>query len=422
MTKPGFSVLGMILKGYPRISETFILNEISLLEEMGLSIHIFSMRRPRESFSHDIVKKIKARVDYLPETFLASLSLLLPPNLLLAAKSPESYKAAFTTACRRFLRSKKMATLKHFLQAGYLVEKLLPASNVSHFHAHFAHSPASVAFFASLLCGIPFSFTAHAKDIYTSNPDQLAEKMDMASFVVTCTEYNKNYLSRITNVSKTSVYRIYHGIDIELFSNRSVNISPGPPYRILTVSRLTAKKGLPTVFRALGILRDKGISFHHTLIGDGEDRKEILELVRSLELDSHTRWLGTLAHDVVIEEYRNADIFVIGCEIAANGDRDGIPNVCVESMAMGTPVVATRVSAIPELIENGKTGLLVEPANPAEMATAIERLLTDKELRKNIIHSARTRVCNDFNNRSLIKNLAALYSARGFKFYSLQSL
>lgn len=409
MTKPGLPVLGMILKGYPRISETFILNEISLLEELGLSIHIFSMRRPRESFSHSIVKRIKARVDYLPETFLTSLPLLLPPNLLLAAKSPESYKAAFTSACRRFLRSKKMATFKHFFQAGYLVEKLLPESNISHFHAHFAHSPTSVAFFANLLCGIPFSFTAHAKDIYTSNPDQLAEKMDMAKFVVTCTEYNKNYLSRIADSSKQSVYRIYHGIDIELFSNSNVNISPKPPYRILTVSRLTAKKGLPTVFRALGILRDKGISFQHTLIGDGEDRKEILELVKSLKLGSNTRWLGAQTQDVVIEEYSNSDIFVIGSEIAASGDRDGIPNVCVESMAMGIPVVATRVSAIPELIENEKTGLLVEPGNPAEMAIAMERLLTDQKLRKDVIHSARQRVCHDFNNRSLIKNLADLY-------------
>jgi glycosyltransferase involved in cell wall biosynthesis len=399
----------MILKGYPRISETFISNEILLLEEQGMSLHILSMRQPREAFSHNSVGRIRAGVDYLPETLLTSLPFLLPQNMLLAAKQPRCYATALRMAFRRFLRTRKSATLKHLFQAGYLVNKLLPNSGITHFHAHFAHSPTSVAFFASLLSGIPFSFTAHAKDIYTTDPAQLREKMAHASFVVTCTEYNRRYLSQLLGAAAPAIFRIYHGIDIGLFSSHQAGVPSLPPYRILTISRITAKKGLATVFKALGILRDRGIRFHHTLIGDGEDRDSLKKLVQDLGLESLSRWMGTMPHDEVIRQYQKADIFVLGCEIAANGDRDGVPNVCVESMAMGVPVVATRVSGIPELIENGKTGLLVEPGNPEALADAMIKALTDDDLRQKIVAAARDRVNRDFNNRNLIGDLAGLY-------------
>ena len=138
-------LLGMILKGYPRISETFISNEILLLEELGFRIHLFSMRRPRETFSHASVSRIRAAVDYLPETLLRPLPRLIYHNALLARKIPKRYAVALKTAMRRFGRTRKPATFKHLLQAGYLVQRLLPEKNVVHFHAHFAHSPASVA-------------------------------------------------------------------------------------------------------------------------------------------------------------------------------------------------------------------------------------------------------------------------------------
>ncbi len=403
-------MLGMILKGYPRISETFISNEILLLEEQGIKLHILSMRQPRETFFHASVGRIKAPVSYLPETFLTSLPLLLPQNLILAAKQPRIYAAAFRMACRRFLRTRKSATFKHLFQAGYLVNSLLPGSHITHFHAHFAHSPTSVAFFASLLSGIPFSFTAHAKDIYTTDPVQLREKMAHARFVVTCTEYNRSHLARISDNAAPAVFRIYHGIDVGLFTSRHTAVLPAPPYRILTVSRMTAKKGLPTVFKALRILHDRGIGFHHTLIGEGEERDRLKKLVRNLGLESFCQWMGTMPHDAVIRQYQQSDVFVLGCEIAANGDRDGIPNVCVESMAMGVPVVATRISAIPELIENGKTGLLVDPGNPEALAEAMIQALTDADLRQGIIAAARDRVIRDFNNRNLIDDLADLYT------------
>ena len=403
-------VLGMILKGYPRISETFISNEILLLEKLGFAVHLFSMRQPRENFAHDSVNQIRARVDYLPESLIRPLPRLLYHNLILAYKQPRIYAAALKTAWHRFLRTRKSATIKHLLQAGYLAHRLLPASGVCHLHAHFAHSPTSVAMFTSQLTGLPFSFTAHAKDIYTSDPRQLSEKIDLARFVVTCTEYNRRHLSKISDGIETPIHRIYHGIDMDLFAGRDgQQPNRGQPYQILTIARLTAKKGLPTVYQALKILAGRGLEFEHTLIGDGEDRESILKLIKRLKLSSVTRWLGTLPHDVVLEHYRAADLFVLGCEVASNGDRDGIPNVLIESMAMGVPVVATDISAIPELVVDGQTGLLAPAGRPDKLADAILRMLTDNELRSSVLPSARQSVEENFDNRKLIQDLADIY-------------
>jgi len=402
--------LGMILKGYPRISETFISNEIRLLEEHGIPVHIFSMRKPRESFCHPSVKEIQARVDYLPETIISRhLPTVLRHNALLATRRPARYAVAFKLALRRFRRTRKSATLKHLLQAGYLVNFGLAQRGIGHLHAHFAHSPTSVAMFSSLLSGLPFSFTAHAKDIYTSDVQQLREKLGMAAYAVTCTEYNRRHLMGLGQNGGTPIHRIYHGIDLSLFNNQSPRPTPAPPYRILSIARLTAKKGLPTVFQALARLQQEGMAFDYTLIGDGDDRNKTLGLIESLGLSARTRWLGTLPHDVVREHYRQSDLFVLGCEIAANGDRDGIPNVLVESLAMGVPVVATRVSAIPEIITPGETGLLVEPGRPDRMASAMTQALTDHELRRRLIAAGHQRVQASFDNIKLVGELVAIH-------------
>lgn len=408
MKENGKPVLGMVLKGYPRISETFISNEILLLERLGFSIHLFSMRHPREAFSHKSVKSIRAKVDYLPHTILKSLPLFLYHNILFAAKHPSRYAGAAGVAFRRFLRTRKSATIKHLLQAGLIVHKFMPGQNIVHLHAHFAHSPTSVAMFASRLSGLDFSFTGHAKDIYTSDPRQLKEKIRFARFVCTCTEYNKIFLEK-TGGGTTRVHRVYHGIDLTLFNGGNDNTAPEAPFEIFTVARMVPKKGLPTVYHALKLMKERGILFRHTLVGDGDDREKTLRLITDLNLDDQCRWLGTLTHEKVLDHYRNSDLFVLGCEVASTGDRDGIPNVFVESMAMGVPVVSTHISAIPELVTDGETGLLVPPGSPVLLANAMERMLTDEELRQKVIPAARRKVKTVFDNKKLIQKLAEIY-------------
>jgi len=403
-------VLGMVLKGYPRISETFISNEILLLERLGLKIRIFSMRRPREPFCHDSVRQIKARVDYLPTELFLDFPRLILPAALLASRRPRRFLAAVHKAGEHFAKTRSQGTIKHLLQASYLVNQYLRRSpEVVHLHAHFAHSPTSVAMFAGLLSGLDFSFTAHAKDIYTSNPDRLREKINLASLVVTCTALNKKFLQDLDKNTTTPIHCVYHGIDLNLFHTGITRRQPRQPYRILSVARLTAKKGVPTILEALAILRDRGIDFEYTLIGDGDDQDRILGLIVDLGLRDRCRWPGTMPHDRVIKEFERADLFVLGCEIAPNGDRDGIPNVLVESLAMELPAIGTTVSALPEILHNGRTGLTVPPGNPKALAEAMLRLLSDNSLRSTVIKQGRHLVQNTFDNRKLIEHLAELY-------------
>ena len=409
MEKNTSTTLCMVLKGYPRISETFISNEILVLESLGFHIHIISMRHPREAFTHASVKQIKANVDYLPSSILRHILPLGYHNLMLALKRPKVYFQAVKKAAVRWMRTRKSATLKHLLQAGYLVHKCLPGKNIVHFQAHFVHSPTSVALFSSLLSGIPFSFFAHAKDIYTSDPRQLKEKIDMARFVVTCTRYNRNYLSTLAGTTNTPIFCVYHGINLGYFSPKADHVSCSAPYQLLTVARITEKKGLENVYRALAILRDRGLEFTHTLIGEGEDKDKVVRLIKTLGLENRTRLCGTLTHEDVIDHYASSDLFVLGCQIAGNGDRDGIPNVMAESMAMNLPVVATRVSGIPEFLEDRVSGMMVPQKDPLALANAMEMILTDDELRKKVTLEARKRITRDFNNQKLIKDLAGIY-------------
>lgn len=400
-------VMGMVLKGYPRISETFISNEIRLLETEGITVHIFSMRHPRENFTHKSVQAIKARVTYLPSEFWINLHRFLWPNLSAAILYPFGYIHSFGLACRRFWRNRNVMTFKHFFQAAYLVHHAKDL-NMAHLHAHFAHSPTSVAMFASEICAIPFSFTAHAKDIYTSDATQLAEKIDKARFVVTCTKFNKSYLEKFVR-HRHEIHCVYHGIDLELFFAHAVTRTPKAPFTFMTIARLVEKKGIPDILSALALLAREGFPFRYVLIGDGDDKALVERRVGELGLQDHVEMTGTMAHEQVLDRFQQADCFVLGCKVAQSGDRDGIPNVLAESMALGVPVIGTRVSGIPELVEHEETGLLVDASKPEELAAALKRIVTDHELRARVIPAARERVKEVFDNRKLITELVKLY-------------
>lgn len=406
---PKPKTLAYILKGYPRISETFISNEILLLEKLGFEMHLFPMRQPRESFSHASVAEIKAQVSYLPTELFKNLAHLLIPNILLAVRHPKRFQKTIKLAIQGN-STNKLATLKHFLQAGYMsYYHLTGNTNIGHLHGHFAHSPTSVTRFAASFSGLPYSFTAHAKDIYTSTKEKLRQRIEEAQFVVTCTKHNKEYLEEIRGNCTTPIHCIYHGIDLNLFQNDEKLSRSKSCHSILTIARLTSKKGLPTVYQALQLLKERGLEFTHTLIGDGDDRDAITALIKTLGLEQRCQWLGTRTHEEVLQQFKKSDLFVLGCEIAANGDRDGIPNVLVESLAMGVPALSTHISAIPEILIKEKTGLTVAPQDPEAMAGAMERLLTDTVLRENLTRAGKKLVADRFDNRELIKELAKIF-------------
>jgi len=400
----------MILKGYPRISESFISTEILLLESLGIPIDIYSLRQPREDFSHEHIKQIKAPTTYLPEYVLPHWQTLLKSNTALWKLLGTHYTRCLAGAVQRAWERKKGATLRHFLQAGHLAATSLMDNSVTHLHAHFCHTPASVAFFASELTGLPFSFTAHAKDIYISEPEQLVRKIKKARFVVTCTGYNARYLRNLAKSAgcRTPLHVIYHGIDLSFF-NFGRTPPPGPPYRILSIGRLVAKKGYDTLLKSLKLLDLAGLDFRFNHIGSGEMKPQVTQMVRDLGLKERVSLLGTLPHKEVISHYRQAHCFALASKVAPNGDRDGIPNVLIEAMATGVPVVATKVSAIPELVEDGATGVLVQPDDPDGMAEAITDILLRQEKYQDHVARARTRVEKDFNNQNCIQRLHSLF-------------
>lgn len=400
----------MILKGFPRISETFISNEILAMEHRGLDIVIFSLRQPRESFSHKNVKDIKASVTYLPQYILPSWKELFTWNAKLSLLKGCRYFGLLLEAVKRSftLSSPLTPTIRHFLQAGYLAQRYLSNGSVSHLHAHFAHTPTSVALFASELTAIPFSFTAHAKDIYTSHPMKLRHKISKARFVVTCTEYNRRYLMEIADGLTTPIYTIYHGIDLSRFPFGTKPPDP-PPFRIISVGRLVQKKGYDDLLKALSILKYENFPFEFLHVGDGELKESIYRLAERLNLLDKIRFLGTVTQEELLPLYRKSHVFVLASKVASNGDRDGLPNVILEAMALGIPVVSTDISAIPEAIQNGRTGILVPPDNPRELAGAIKKVLSDSPGTAAMTMEARKFVEKHFDSRIWLSRLYQLF-------------
>lgn len=407
----------MVLKGYPRISETFISNEIRLLEEMGFTIHIYSMRAPRESFAHDSIKAIKAKVTYLPSSMFFGLPAFLWYNIRLFLRMPRRYMQCLKLMKTRFrLAPKKYTWVKHMLQAGYIMQKSVIDDGVDlgHLHGHFAHTPTTVTMYAAALADVPFSFTAHAKDIYTQDPRRIEDKIDLAKFVVTCTRYNEGYLSKVSKNGKP-IHCVYHGINLDLFSPNGRTTEAKPPYHILTVARFVEKKGIDTILHALARLRAEGMDFRYTLVGEGKAKfnRKVKQLISELGLEDITTLPGTITHDAVIDLLGEADCFTLGCREAKDGDRDGIPNVVAEAMATGVPVVATDVSGVPELVAHEQSGLLCPSNDAAALAEVLKRMLTDQELRARVIPAARETVHELFNNKKLIHDLGEIYIAHG---------
>jgi glycosyltransferase involved in cell wall biosynthesis len=302
------------------------------------------------------------------------------------------------------------------LQAGYIVQKSVidDGVNLAHLHGHFAHTPTTVTMYAAKLACVPFSFTAHAKDIYTQDPERIRDKVARAKFVVTCTRYNEKYL-REHVANGNDIHCVYHGINLDLFSPNGRPPEARPPYQILTVARFVEKKGLDTVLEALARLRAQGIDFRYTLVGEGKAKfnRRIKDMVRSLGLEDVTTLPGTITHDEVIDLLNGADCFTLGCREAKDGDRDGIPNVVAEAMATGVPVAATDVSGVPELVSHEQTGLLCPSNDPDRLAEIIKRALTDDELRRTIIPAAVKRAHRVFNNKKLIHDLGEIYKSHG---------
>ena len=350
--------------------------------------------------------------------------------------------------------------LKEFLQAADVADRLLRARDVRHLHAHFAHGTTTVTWLASMLTKLPFSFTGHAKDIYREslNPaGLLRRKMRAASFVVTCTGANQEHLRKVEPAA--DVHLVYHGLNADfaaLLPTAPVRPDPAPagataavqaepvhaepvhaepvqaerawqraaaaagtatlaadpditPLRVVAVGRMVPKKGFDVLVEAVAELTARGVGLELVIAGeDGPDAATIRRLVADRCPDA-VQFTGPLSQCELLALYRGADVIALACRVDADGDRDGIPNVMVEAMAAGLPVVSTAVSGIPELVRDGENGLLVPPEDPGALASALLRLATDGSLRQRLAAAGRETVAERFDGDVLARRMAGLF-------------
>lgn len=420
--------IGYIMKGFPRLSETFIANEIHLLEAMGMRLRLYSVKGGDKDKVHGVVSRIRAPISYLPPMTPLSGCGLLPwlwrnvPQCAAAhgrvlRRHPVRYLRTLASAlkmCWRY-RSGKLAPrkvfVKEFLQAGQIAADVMDAGSISHLHGHFCHGATTITWFVSRLTGLPFSFTAHAKDIYLAdlNPgDLLARKLAAARFVTTCTAANERYLAEHFPAGG-HVHTVYHGLDTDYFApvpGRSDGALP----MILSVGRFVEKKGFTYLVRACAALKARGLRFRCLLVGEpGEDFARVCGLIEQLDVTDVVQTRTAVVQEELRSIYAEATVFALPCQVLEDGDRDGIPNVLAEAMAMAIPIVSTNISGIPELVEHERDGLLVPQRDADSLAAALAALLEDDDLRTRLGRAGRNRVCQVFDSRETTHQLRRLF-------------
>jgi glycosyltransferase involved in cell wall biosynthesis len=401
---PRSTDLAVLVNGFPRLSETFVLHELLELERRGLSLHLFALRRPEEFVQQDALSELRATVEYLPEGVvphqrtrvrLAHAALLLHRRL--------GYVNGFSDVLASPEFSRSLGA-----RAALLAHRLVRLGSPP-LYVHFAHKPATIGRFAALLAGVPYALSAHAKDIWLTPDDELARKVRDASVVLTCTEQARAQVSGLAQ-GQTPVHLVHHGVDLKDRTRSSQSVAGGP--RLLAVGRLVEKKGHETLLLAAGTLRDKGLEFSLRLVGEGPEWPRLQRLVHELRLGDRVVFLGPLSETEVRAEYEHADVFALPCRKLPNGDQDGLPNVILEAMAHGLPVASTRLDGIEEAIVDGESGLLSEQDDPAAFAEHLARLLEDVGFRERIGEAGRKRVAERFErSANLPKVVQALVEA-----------
>jgi glycosyltransferase involved in cell wall biosynthesis len=389
--------VGYVLKRYPRLSETFIVQELLAREAAGEDIVVASLRAAGDPRFHPAIAQVRAPVTWIPapstpaglwdalgaaHRVLPGLPAVLPE--LLALPAPD---AAQVLHVARWVRH----------------------SGVTHLHAHFATLATTVARLASRITGVPYSFTAHAKDIFHADVDhgQLRAKLADAHHVVTVSDHNVAWLRERFGAAAARVHRVYNGLDVAAIPFAEPRLRGG---RVAFVGRLVEKKGLADLVDAVALLRERGRRVPLDVVGGGVLEDALRTQVHVLDLDDLVTFHGPLPADAVARIVHAASVFAAPCVQAADGDRDGLPTVLLEAMALGTPCVSTPVTGIPEALQHGRTGLLVPERAPDALADAISVLLDDADLRLRLARAARAHVEERFDRATQAAQLAALHA------------
>lgn len=385
--------VGYVVKRYPRFSETFIVNEILQHEAVGLDIDIFALRPVAETHFQDVLSAVRAPVTYVAEK---------------VSKTSDFWGLLFTARQQLpgfWSRLEDLADVEvNDLAQAIDLALQARARNVTHLHAHFGTVAATVTRLAARLAGLRYTLTLHAKDIYHVSVDftLMNNKLRDAAGVVTVSGYNTRHLAETYGQAASNVQCIYNGLDLSRFEYA---FPKKETREILAVGRLVEKKGFDVLIDACRILRERGVAFRCRLVGDGNERANLLARIEEHGLGDWVSLLGPQPHAELIGTFRQAAVLATPCVIGNDGDRDGLPTVLLEAMALGTPCISTEVTGIPELVRDGETGLCVAPQDARALADALERLLADRALREQLSAQARRLIERDFD---IVRNAAQL--------------
>ena len=396
-----------IMSRFPKLTETFVLYEIVALERQGVPTTVYPLLRSRQRLAHPEAESITARAHFHP--FL-SLSILYA-NWNFLRHCTRAYFGVLAEILRGTWGSPNffVGAIGIFPKAVRFAYEMAE-EGVTHVHAHFANHPAVAALVVHRLTGIPFSFTAHGHDVHHDRR-MLGEKINAAEFVVMISEYNKGLVIEDCNgVDPEKMHVVHCGADTELFAPRA-KARPGGEVSIICVGSFIEVKGHPRLIEACRILKDRNRRLHCHLIGDGPDRHRIAAQIAAAGLDSDITLHGALPRPRVADLMAAADVIVQPSVPTRRGSREGIPASLMEGMACGLPVVASRISGIPELVEDGRTGFLVPPGDATSLADALECLIDDADLRRDMGQAGRETVLAEFDLSRNAARLAALMGA-----------
>jgi colanic acid/amylovoran biosynthesis glycosyltransferase len=387
-----------IVSLFPCWSETFIVREINEMIRLGVDVRIMSLKPASEKMVQSDAAALADRVIY-PASFAKTLFATLGALVRHPVRE-------LSTLCRIFL---SMHTYPQSLAKTLVVwwrtlGLLAVTKEISprHIHAHWATYPSTAAWLLSERLSIPFSFTAHAHDIFLEN-HLLSQKMRTAAFTVAISTFNRDYLmERVAEASTAKINIVHCGVSPDLFP---MVIEGRREHQLLAIGRLDEIKGFVYLVEACALLKARGVSFQCDIVGSGPLEPSMRQQITTLNLESHVQLLGARKQEEVRAMLQSASLFVLPSVVTSRGDRDGIPVALMEAMASGTPVISTRVSGIPELIEHDVTGLLATPGDAASLADAIERLLIDPSLRLRLVKAARGRVEQEFDSATEARKL-----------------
>jgi colanic acid/amylovoran biosynthesis glycosyltransferase len=396
--------VAVLVSRFPLITETFILREISELERQGQPVVLVSMIEEHPAVMHPEAVPWHGRAIYTPffspkiagafgRALTQQWRVLLPLIGWLAATSIHRPVTLFKS-------------LLVVPKCAYLASRLR-TEGVSHLHAHFATHPTTMALIISKLTGIPFSFTVHAHDIFVDRT-HLRRKVQEAAFIRSISRFNKLFLERLYREEAHGKIEVVHvGIELWRYQRSQAPAGGGHP-KILTIAALKPYKGLVYLIRAARILAEQGVELDIDIIGAGPLKGQLEREIAHCGVEDRVRLLGALPQEKVAEAIAECTLFVLPSIIASDGQMEGIPVALMEAMAAEKGVVATAISGVPELVEHRTTGLLVDPANPDQLAVAIRELLGDPELRAKLGAAGRSRVEERFSLPKIVSELSAV--------------